>query len=203
MKHYSRSAAIALAIAALASLGASAGASAAPANKVDKAFVSEMPMHHEMAIEMARMAVEQAEHGEVKSTAQKIIKAQMDEVGRLAKIAKRLGVEPTADGDHMQMMDNLDILGLTMKQAGMGMGMGMDKLDGADPFDRQFIDMMVAHHQGAIRMARVELKRGNDRQLRGIARAIVSAQATEIRKMNEWRVDWYGAPSPSGGVPKG
>ena len=52
-------------------------------------------------------------------------------------------------------------------------------------------------------MARVELKRGKDTHLREIASAIVKAQAKEIREMNAWRTDWYGAPSPSGGVPKG
>lgn len=201
MKHHFRIAAMALAVTSIAGLGVSAGASAATVTKVDEAFVSEMPLHHEMAIEMAKMAVEQAEHSKIKSTAQKIIKAQKGEIGRLEKIAKRLGVEPVAEGDHMQMMDELDTLGLTMKQAGMDMN--MSELDGAKPFDRQFIDMMVPHHQGAIRMARVELKRGKDAQLREIASAIVKAQAKEIREMNAWRTDWYGAPSPSGGVPKG
>ena len=141
MKHHFRIAAMALAIASIASLGVSAGASAATATKVDEAFVSEMPLHHEMAIEMAKMAVEQAEHGKIKSTAQKIIKAQKGEIARLEKIAKRLGVEPVAEGDHMQMMDELDTLGLTMKQAD---GIKEHERAGrAKPFDRQFIDMMI------------------------------------------------------------
>lgn len=201
MKRSFRTAVVALAFAAVAGLGASAGASAATVTNVDKAFVSEMPMHHEMAIEMAKMGIEQGEHKAIKSTARRIVKAQTDEIVRLKKIAKRLGATPVGKGDHMQMMDDLDTLGLTMKQAGMDMDMG--ELDGAKPFDRQFIDMMVPHHQGAIRMARVELKRGKDAQLREIARAIVKAQAKEIRQMNAWRTVWYGAPSPSGGVPKG
>lgn len=201
MKHIKCRAALAatLALAALASFGATS-APAATGNATDKAFVSEMPMHHTMAIEMATMAIEQAEHGAIRSTAHKIVKAQTEEVHRLTKIAKGLGVSPVAQGDHMKMMEGLDTLGLTMKQAGMDMKMG--DLDGADPFDREFIDMMVPHHQGAIRMARAELKRGENRQLRSIARAIVRAQAKEIREMNGWRTAWYGAPSPSGGVPK-
>jgi len=102
-------------------------------------------MHHEMAIEMAQMAVTQAEHGKIKSTAQKIIKAQTQEIGRMKKIANRLGVTPVTAGAHMQMMDGLETLGLTMKQAGMDMEWTL--LDGAKPFDREFIDMMVPHHQ--------------------------------------------------------
>lgn len=201
MMHSFRMAALMLALAAIGGLGTPAGASAATASEVDEAFVGEMPMHHEMAIEMAEMAIEQAEHRAIESTARKIVKAQTSEIARLERIAKRLGVAPVAAGDHMQMMEDLDVLGLTMEQAGMDMQ--MDDLDGARPFDREFIDMMVAHHRGAIRMARVELKRGKDAQLREIARAIVRAQAKEIRQMNRWRTAWYGARSPSGGVPKG
>jgi uncharacterized protein (DUF305 family) len=189
-----------LALAALASLGA-ASASATTANATDKAFVAEMPMHHEMAIEMAKMAIDQAEHGQIKSTARSIVKTQSAEIARLKNIARSLGVTPVGGEDHMAMMEGLDTLGLTMKQAGMDMTMG--DLDGAKPFDRQFIDMMIPHHQGAIRMARVELKRGVDGQLRSIAKGIIRAQAKEIREMNTWRTEWYGAPSPAGGVPKG
>jgi uncharacterized protein (DUF305 family) len=194
-------AALALALAALVAISAGAPASAATPTKVDKAFVSEMPMHHEMAIEMAKMALQQGEHAKIKSTARSIITSQSAEIRELKKIAKRLGVTPAGMGDHMQMMEGLDVLGLTMKQAGMDMNMA--ELDGAKPFDRMFIDMMIPHHQGAIRMARVELKRGKDPQLREIARAIIKAQAKEIGEMNRWRTDWYGSPSPAGGVPKG
>jgi uncharacterized protein (DUF305 family) len=77
----------------------------------------------------------------------------------------------------------------------------MDELDGAKPFDRKFIDMMITHHQGAIRMARAELAKGTSARLRTIARAIVAAQKREILQMNSWRKAWYGATSPSGGIP--
>ena len=188
-----------LALSALAAFGAS-GAVAATGNATDKAFVSEMPMHHEMAIEMAQMAKMQGEHAQIKSTARAIVKAQSEEITKLKRIARTLGVNPVDAGDHMAMMEGLDTLGLTMKQASMEMTMG--DLDGSKPFDREFIDMMVPHHQGAIRMARAELKRGVNGQLRTIARAIIGSQAKEIREMNTWRTEWYGAPSPAGDVPK-
>ena len=68
-------------------------------------------------------------------------------------------------------------------------------------FDKKFIDMMIEHHQGAIRMARAERAKGKDAHLRKIARTIIKAQAREIREMNSWRKKWYGSASPSGGVP--
>jgi hypothetical protein len=61
--------------------------------------------------------------------------------------------------------------------------------------------MMITHHQGAMRMARAELNKGGNAELRAIARAIVSAQKGEITEMNRWRKQWYGGTSPSGGIP--
>ena len=61
--------------------------------------------------------------------------------------------------------------------------------------------MMVPHHQGAIRMAQIELAEGNDEETKSLARAIIEAQSREITQMNEWRTEWYGSPSPAGGIP--
>src|SRR5882724_11951578 len=49
--------------------------------------------------------------------------------------------------------------------------------------DRDFVAMMVPHHQGAVDMARAELKYGHNEQLRGMAQQIVAAQQKEIATM--------------------
>ena len=61
------------------------------------------------------------------------------------------------------------------------------------PFDRQFIDMMVPHHQGATQMAGIALTRGEHPQITRLARAIVAAQDREIVQMKAWRKAWYGS----------
>src|SRR6202043_1340640 len=53
--------------------------------------------------------------------------------------------------------------------------------------DRDFVDGMIAHHQGAIDMARVELKYGKDPKLKKLAQDIIAAQEKKIRFMNAWR----------------
>jgi uncharacterized protein (DUF305 family) len=194
-----------LASVAFVSVFAGAGivpaAHAAPkASAVDGAFVRQMVPHHEMAVEMAKMAEMQGEHAKIKSAAKKIVKDQTAEGRSLKRIARRFGVTPADMDDHEQMMRDAETLGLSMDE--MGMSMDMDELDGANPFDREFIDMMITHHRGAIRMARAERTRGKDPQLRKIAKAIIAAQSEEIRQMNAWRKQWYGATSPSGGVPR-
>jgi hypothetical protein len=46
--------------------------------------------------------------------------------------------------------------------------------------DRDFVAMMVPHHQGAVDMAKAELKYGHNEQLRRLAREIVANQQQEI-----------------------
>jgi uncharacterized protein (DUF305 family) len=105
----------------------------------------------------------------------------------------------TGAGAGATMEADAKTLGLAMDD--MGMSMDGPDLATAKPYDRAFIDAMVPHHQGAIRMARAQLARGEDRELQRLATAIVSAQEREIRRMNAWRSTWYGAASPAGGVP--
>src|SRR4030088_4179 len=49
--------------------------------------------------------------------------------------------------------------------------------------DRDFVAMMVPHHQGAIDMAKAELKYGHNEQLRRMAQEIVVTQQQEIPVM--------------------
>ena len=49
--------------------------------------------------------------------------------------------------------------------------------------DRDFLAMMVPHHQGAIDMAKAELRYGHNAQLRRLAQEIVVTQQQEISVM--------------------
>ncbi len=51
--------------------------------------------------------------------------------------------------------------------------------------DRDFVEMMVPHHQGAVDMAKAELKYGRNEQLRRFAQQIVATQQREITVMQD------------------
>lgn len=53
--------------------------------------------------------------------------------------------------------------------------------------DVDFVNGMIAHHQGAVDMARVELKYGKDPQLRKLAQNIIASQTKEIAFMKAWQ----------------
>jgi uncharacterized protein (DUF305 family) len=162
----------------------------APGSGADRAFAEAMIPHHRSAVEMAEVAKQRSTRKEIKQLADAIITTQKAEIEQLTAVDQTLkdaGIEP---GD----------LGVSHNE--MGMGDDASMLEDAKPFEREFIDMMIAHHQGAIRMARAVQQRGQNSELKDLATAIEDAQAKEIDDMNAWRVEWYGAISPAGGVPK-
>ncbi len=176
-------------------------------NVVDKAFASEMTGHHQGALDMANLAKQRAQHTQIRGLADSIVSTQTAEISQLKTIGKDIGAEGSEHGGHDMSMGgsasmdskNLSTLGLSADQAGMMHD--MKALEAAKPFDRGFIDMMLPHHQGAIRMARVELARGKNPKLKALAQEIIAAQSREIGQMSSWRRGWYGSPPPTGGVP--
>jgi uncharacterized protein (DUF305 family) len=166
------------------------------ASQTEEAFLKGMIPHHELAVEMAEIARERGEHGEVKELARAIIEAQNAEIAQMEEIYMRLtGDEIVPDpAAHEE-------LGLSQDEAGMHEGGAVMLENTMKDFDKAFIDEMVPHHQGAIRQARLVHAETEDTEVTQLAEAIVSAQSREIREMNSWRERWYGSASPAGGVP--
>lgn len=63
--------------------GMMAGLDGKIGDEFDKAFLSEMIMHHQGAVEMAEAALTNAKHEEIKAMANAIISAQTTEIGQM------------------------------------------------------------------------------------------------------------------------
>lgn len=61
------------------------------------------------------------------------------------------------------------------------------------PFDQQFIDMMVPHHEGAVEMARIARERSQRPEIQQMAADILASQAGEIEQLKAWRKAWFGS----------
>jgi uncharacterized protein (DUF305 family) len=70
--------------------------------------------------------------------------------------------------------------------ADQSMMSGMSGIQYTGDADRDFVAHMIPHHQGAVEMAKVELKYGKDAKLRKLAKDIIAAQDKEIAFMKQW-----------------
>jgi uncharacterized protein (DUF305 family) len=68
--------------------------------------------------------------------------------------------------------------------------------------DRDFVAMMVPHHQGAVDMANAELKYGHNERLRRLAQHIVATQQPEIKVMQDAVGDEQSSATQSPGQPR-
>lgn len=63
--------------------------------------------------------------------------------------------------------------------------------------DLQFIDTMIAHHQGAVDMAKMAVLQGEDQQLKKFNEGVVESQEREITQMKRWRDEWFKDAKPA------
>ena len=80
-----------------------------------------------------------------------------------------------------------------MDQAHSDLMMGMDEMNAqmmkgmtASDIDVAFVCGMIAHHQGAINMAKAELAHGDDQWAKDMAKKVIDAQEQEIADMLKW-----------------
>ncbi|WP_137121300.1 DUF305 domain-containing protein [Segeticoccus rhizosphaerae] len=77
------------------------------------------------------------------------------------------------------------------RPGGQQTGDMMAQFSGRAPFDAQFLDQMIMHHQGAIVSTQAMIADSDRPQLRRLARDIITTQRDQIQKMRAWRASWY------------
>jgi len=65
------------------------------------------------------------------------------------------------------------------------------------PYDLQFLDTMIAHHQGAVDMAQPCGASAEHAEIKTLCKNIISSQQKEITDMKEWREKWFAGAAPA------
>lgn len=173
----------ATALTTLTACGGSDDNAAASFNDADVTFAQEMIPHHRQATDMAKLAVGgRTENQEVLDLAEKILAAQEPEINTMSEWLKSWDKEVPSVEDGMEGMDHgsssSDMPGM-MSDDQMA---ALEKSTG-DEFAREFLTMMIAHHEGAIEMAKTEVKDGKYADAVALAKKIQKDQAAEIATM--------------------
>ncbi|ANK12246.1 DUF305 domain-containing protein [Erythrobacter neustonensis] len=150
----------------------------------DVTFMQGMIVHHQQAVDMAKLVKDRTNTEELKTIAGRIESSQADEIAFMESWLKERG-EPVADpmmkghAEHMHHM---------MK--GMASPEALAALAAAKgtEFDRQFLTLMIAHHDGALDMVETLLDEegtATDPVMFQFVSDVESEQKTEIGRMDK------------------
>src|SRR5437870_240768 len=145
---------------------------AAQAPDVDLWFIDNMTAHHQGAVDMAKDALKKAKHPELKTFARQIIRDQTGEISQMKKWRNAwYKGAPSAKSKNIP-------------------GMQMPAQPPPGGSDIQFLQDMVAHHEGAIEMSKEALDKGKRPEIKQLAQKIIKAQEAQIETMKRWRTEW-------------
>ena len=89
-------------------------------------------------------------------------------------------------GNMQGMMEGMGGHQMALTQGMMATAGPMMKGMMAEDADVAFACAMIPHHQGAINMAKVEIERGDDDQMKQMAQKIIDEQSKEIEVLTKW-----------------
>ena len=143
------------------------------AGNPDTDFAALMKVHHMGAVEMAELEVARGTDPVLKQMAQKMIKDQQEEIAAFNNFVSGHSAHDGGDSFYKEVMAQMN-----------GMKMNMDH---SGSIDKQFAQMMIPHHEGAIDMSKAYLKSGpHEERLKTMANTIIGAQQKEIQQLREW-----------------
>ena len=137
-----------------------------------------MMPHHGQALQLVDLARDRSSDPALLQLSSRIAAAQGPEMDQLAGMLRSWGEDPEAGMDHsghgMAMPGMVD--DATMKR--------LESLRGAE-LDTLWLESMIAHHRGAVEMAKAEIVNGDNDAAKALAGEIIKAQEAEIAQMKQ------------------
>lgn len=149
---------------------------------VDVGFVHDMIDHHEQAIRMAVLGIENSEDLEVQRYAREVIIAQQWEIGYMSSLLDEWGLgRGDPDRDTMVWMDMPTSV---ENMPGMASAEDFEAFSEAQgpEADEWFLQLMTDHHRGGIHMAEEAVATASDQRVRDLAAQMEAGQRAELRE---------------------
>ncbi len=155
----------------------------------DLRYIDAMTFHHLGAVDMAKDALQKAQHPQIKRLAEDITRTQNKEIAEMKQWRQtwypQAGNKPMAyNSQTLQMME---MPSDQMKSMMMSVDLGATDAN----FDLRFLNAMILHHEAAVTMAKDALKNSKRPRIKEVSQDISRSQPVEIRQMQQWRRAWY------------
>ncbi|MBF6412109.1 DUF305 domain-containing protein [Nocardia cyriacigeorgica] len=148
-------------------------------NEADVTFLQMMYPHHAQAVDMAKMVPSRTQNPQLLALAAQVEAAQAPEMQQITTLLESFG-KPAPSADEHGGHGGHAMPGMMTPEQ-------MTALENATgpEFDRQWMQMMIEHHIGAIDMANTVLADGVNPDTKALATSIVAAQQAEIDQMKQ------------------
>ncbi len=144
----------------------------------DYDFANLMIMHHQMAIDMSSVQIEKGSDQTIKNMAKGIVVAQEIEIREMQQFIQNYKITKTNN-----QTSNSYKIATEMKSM-------MDKMNAVkmiDDIDKDYVAMMIPHHESAVTMAKMQLQFGTQNVLVDLSKSIVEDQSFEIDEFKNWQ----------------
>jgi uncharacterized protein (DUF305 family) len=146
-----------------------------PTNDPEIDFPKMMIMHHQGAINMSNVLVQEGKNDSLKRFAQKVITAQQKEIQDMSNTLATLTVNNSVPEFTKEQMDHM---------------MKMDQIADVQlitgDLDNDFATLMIQHHNAAIENSEAYLLYGNHDGLKVMAMKMIDDQKKEIMELSNW-----------------
>jgi uncharacterized protein (DUF305 family) len=154
------------------------------ANRTDIGFLQDMRVHHEQAVQLSFIFLDDpGTDGDLRTIAHEILVGQNMEIGRMIQLLRDFGEPEVNDSDlAMAWMDEPVAVD---RMPGLATQSDIEALvaaEGSDA-DRIFVQLMTAHHEGGIHMADHAASIAGTAEVRLMARQMAGSQREEIAEM--------------------
>ncbi|MEV4572599.1 DUF305 domain-containing protein [Nonomuraea jabiensis] len=147
----------------------------ATANASDIKYVQDMVVHHRQALDMSLLAPSRADSPQLKSLASRIKDAQGPEIQFMTTWLRE---QQQTVPDHHAAHEGMPGMATPAQMEALKAAKGKD-------FDRMFLELMINHHLGAIKMSEQVLTSGSHIRIEELASDVSVTQAAEIRRMQQ------------------
>lgn len=146
--------------------------------EADLKYLRMMIPHHAQALEMTALAPDRAEHPSVRALAERIGGSQGSEIDAMRGWLANHGAPPQGHGGHGQHGKHAAMPGMATPQQ-----LAELRDSRGTAFDREFLELMIAHHEGAVAMAGELLTQGLDAEVHAMGQDVLVTQQDEIATM--------------------
>ncbi len=149
---------------------------------VDVGFLQDMTNHHEQAVQMSLLELQNGSDIEVKGFAQEVVLFQRFELGKMDAYLEARGLKPLDYDPDRPVMRWMDMGGTLKEMPGMASASQMEELEHArgTEADLLYLQLMTEHHKGGLHMAEYAAEHADDPKIRNLAEIMARNQRREI-----------------------